>query len=262
MPMPARLGWYNTIWATTGAIAFFASGALFALRPDAVLWAAAACHGATWLWLVWPRRGPAREGLSAMEIPHSGTAIPRARKQAFLFTAWASNALAYFLNVGFSALAPQLGERLSLAPSVMIWLASTTLIARAFAFAFFSRWEGWHYHPVWGRLAFGAQPALIALMFFSGSVPAIMAAAALFGACLALSYSGSIYYSLDIGEEKASHGGLHEAILGLGILGGPLVGAAGSGGAGRLGGELAIVGVALALTAAAFLLIARVGRAR
>jgi hypothetical protein len=37
-------------------------------------------------------------------------------------------------------------------------------------------------------------------------------------------YYSSLFYSLDVGEAKAEHGGLHEAAIGVGICAGPAVG--------------------------------------
>ena len=38
-------------------------------------------------------------------------------------------------------------------------------------------------------------------------------------------YYASLFYSMDVGETQAEHGGLHEAAIGLGIFAGPAVGA-------------------------------------
>jgi hypothetical protein len=48
----------------------------------------------------------------------------------------------------------------------------------------------------------------------------------LFGWCIGLIYYSSLYYSMQIGETKGEHGGMHEAAIGLGIFGGPAIGAA------------------------------------
>jgi hypothetical protein len=39
-------------------------------------------------------------------------------------------------------------------------------------------------------------------------------------------YYSSLFYSMDVGETKGEHGGLHEAAIGAGIFAGPAVGAA------------------------------------
>jgi len=48
-----------------------------------------------------------------------------------------------------------------------------------------------------------------------------------FGLCIGLIYYSSLFYSMDVGETKGEHGGIHEAAIGLGCATGPAVGAAG-----------------------------------
>jgi hypothetical protein len=47
-----------------------------------------------------------------------------------------------------------------------------------------------------------------------------------FGLSIGVIYYSSLFYSLDVGEAKAEHGGIHEAVIGLGSFVGPAVGAA------------------------------------
>jgi MFS family permease len=48
----------------------------------------------------------------------------------------------------------------------------------------------------------------------------------LFGSVAGLIYSSSLFYSMDLGDTKGEHGGIHEAVIGLGNFAGPTVGAA------------------------------------
>jgi hypothetical protein len=54
-----------------------------------------------------------------------------------------------------------------------------------------------------------------------------MAAQLFFGAAAGLLYYSSLFYSMDVGDTKGVHGGIHEAAIGAGIFGGPAVGALG-----------------------------------
>jgi predicted MFS family arabinose efflux permease len=47
-----------------------------------------------------------------------------------------------------------------------------------------------------------------------------------FGVAAGLIYYSSLFYSMDAGETKGEHGGLHEAAIGAGVFAGPAVGAA------------------------------------
>ena len=53
----------------------------------------------------------------------------------------------------------------------------------------------------------------------------LIAAQILFGGAVGLIYYSSLFYSMDLGESKSEHGGVHEAAIGLGIFLGPAVGA-------------------------------------
>jgi hypothetical protein len=47
-----------------------------------------------------------------------------------------------------------------------------------------------------------------------------------FGFAVGLLYYSSLFYSMDVGEARAEHGGIHEAVMGAGNLIGPGIGAA------------------------------------
>ena len=46
------------------------------------------------------------------------------------------------------------------------------------------------------------------------------------GWCLGVIYYSSLYYSMDAGDTKGEHAGVHEAAIGVGIFVGPAIGAA------------------------------------
>ena len=261
LSMPMRLGLYNIVWSSTGAAGFLISGWIYRWQPAAILWIPAALHGLLWLWLQRPLR-PAETGPagSAMDLPHAGSSLPAAVRKRFLLTALIGNAVSYFIINGFLALAPHVGERLHLDPSQAIWLTCTLLITRAFAFALFWRWEGWHYRMGWAQAALWLAPGCVAGIFFSPSLPLVAVLMGGLGVAAGLTYYGSIYYSLEYGEEKGQGGGRHEAVLGLGILAGPLVGALATRVTGHVeGGKTAILAISLLVTLA---LTLRYGRAR
>jgi hypothetical protein len=37
-------------------------------------------------------------------------------------------------------------------------------------------------------------------------------------------YYSSLFYAMDVGETKGEHGGVHEALVGVGLCGGPAIG--------------------------------------
>src|SRR5690606_18740258 len=83
----------------------------------------------------------------------------------------------------------------------------------------------WHYRFRW--LAGGF--ALLTLSFIAIRLApwlwVVIAAEVAFGVTAGLMYYSSLFYSMDVGEAKAEHGGLHEAAIGAGIFAGPAIGA-------------------------------------
>jgi MFS family permease len=219
--MPDRLGIYNVAWGFGDGVGFFLSGFLFSWRPDSILWVTGIFHILQCFWL---KFGPkSSDGDSAMTVPHSGDEFDRPTKRKFMYTAWLANGLAFLMVAVFSALTPQMGDRLGFLPKMTIWLACTLLFARAFAFVIFWKWEQWHYQMKWSQVALWTAPVCLAFSFFSNNVILVFVSLIFFGLATGLSYSGSLYYSLDYGENKGEHGGLHESILGIGIFLGPFL---------------------------------------
>lgn len=228
LSMPDRLGVYNVVWATIAVASLFVGGWVFAWSASAILWIPAAVHGLQLVWLKIAVRRQETSGLTAMEIPHSGQAVPATVKQRFLRTAWLANALAYFMITAFLALAPYVGERLGLTPGRTIWMAAILFMSRALAFLLFWKWKGWHYNMRWSLLAMWMAPVAMAAIFVVPTLSVTIVVLILMGTAMGLTYSTSLYYSLDFGDNKGTQSGLHESILGIGIFCGPLAGAAGS----------------------------------
>jgi MFS family permease len=86
-------------------------------------------------------------------------------------------------------------------------------------------WPGWHYRFRWLVTSYIGVLGAFAGMLLVQHLWSLIAFQILFGWCIGLIYYSSLYYSMDAGEEKGAHGGLHEAALGIGIFGGPAIGA-------------------------------------
>lgn len=253
---PDRLGIYNVVWAGTAALAFFAAGALFRLHPDAIVWGTVAAHLAMLGWIL-PRRATV-QAPAAARASHRGDHVPREEKTRFLRLAWAGNCMGYVMQAGLMATAPAIGERLDLPPSATIWLICTFFAARGVAFVALWRRTAWHYRMRWMAGAFVVGPASLALVFFAPFASIVFVGLLGFGAAIGMAYYASIYYSLDYGDAKASHGGLHESIIGLGGLLGPLTGVAGAALLGSTAGaQGAIVALAALIAASSLGLVRR-----
>ena len=71
-------------------------------------------------------------------------------------------------------------------------------------------------------------PAAFVALFLAAAPPVAVAALAVLGAMSALAYAASLRASLDRAGREGEGGGFHEWVIGVGILLGPLAGAAGT----------------------------------
>ena len=203
--------------------------------------------------------GPQRPDPGAITrtaTPASLRISPEARA-GYLSAARIANGIGYFLFGAFSALAPTIGERLGLGARLAIWLVSVYLFARSASFLLFWRWSGWEYRRRWLAASLLLPPAALAAAFYATSSATVVGALVVLGVLSGVAYSASLYASLDREGGEGEGGGLHERVIGIGVLLGPLAGAAGIrlfDGATSAGGLVAALGAAVAVTGLAPLL--------
>lgn len=184
-------------------------------------------------------------------------------KARYLRAAWVSNGLNYFFFGAFTALAPTLGARLGLGPRLAIWLVSTYLFSRSAAFLALWLWTAWEHRAAWLAASLLLPPAAFVALFLAPAPPAAIAALAVLGAMSGLAYAASLRASLDRAGREGEGGGLHEWVIGVGILLGPLAGAAGTrlaAGATAAGMLVAALGAAATVVGLVPLLRPRAGR--
>lgn len=112
------------------------------------------------------------------------------------------------------------------APAAAVWLAT-----RVAAFVVLARWQGWH-----GRWAMPIIAAAFLLVGFAGITIGpnlesmalarilVLAGLAVLGWGVGMIYTGALYYAMEVGDAQIDAGGKHEAFIGLGYLGGPIIG--------------------------------------
>jgi predicted MFS family arabinose efflux permease len=88
------------------------------------------------------------------------------------------------------------------------------------------RWTAWHYRFRWLAAAFAMLALSFAAILMSPTIYALIGAQIFFGVAIGLIYYSSLFYSMDGGDAKSEHGGIHEAAIGLGNCVGPAIGAA------------------------------------
>ncbi len=236
---PRRLqkmvGIYNLVWSLASAFAYFTGGAMIEVWGlKAMFIVPAAIHFmqlALTLWLEQKAKlSPALSPATPLEI--SALLHPEARHRspfspkAFLKMAWLANPFAYLAVNTIVAVIPSLAQQLHLTPRLAGYFCSVWLFVRAGAFLFLWLWPGWHYRFRWLVSAYVAMVASFSLMLLVPNLAALFAAQLAFGIAIGLIYYSSLFYSMDVGDTKGEHGGLHEAAIGAGSCMGPAIGAA------------------------------------
>jgi predicted MFS family arabinose efflux permease len=229
------VGIYNLVWAGGSAVAYFVGGALKETLGDSSLfWLPALLHGLKLGFVLWLKgRVPAGCGASARpalepgEQPERLPAGLRLPPKAFLIMAWVANPFAYVAINAAGPVIPQLAERLHLTTSEAGFFCSIWFFARLAAFALLWRWKGWHYRFRWLLAAFLVMTLSFSVMLLASHILVIALAQIGLGGGVGLIYYSSLYYSMDVGETKGEHGGIHEAVIGSGVFGGAAIGSAG-----------------------------------
>jgi MFS family permease len=233
---PVRLqriiGLYNVVWAGLGALAYFIGGAMLEkLGLKSMFVVPIAIQVVQLALTIWLEReakcGPhvAMTALAPDPMPQLNPR-PIARAKAFLRMAWLANPFAYIAINTLIAVMPGLATRLELSTTLAGIYCSLWCFARLGAFFALWYWPGWHYRFRWLLVSYLAMVGSFAVILLVPSLAVLVGAQLVFGIALGLIYYSSLFYSMDVGETKGEHGGIHEAAIGLGNFAGPAVGAA------------------------------------
>lgn len=244
------VGIYNVVWAGTGALAYFAGGAMLdELGMNSLFYVPAAILAiqlALTLWLGSKLRAASSDPGAPASLPvnrgsqYAGKVAgapvvvdshpplnprPIVRARTFLRLAWFANPFAYIAINTLIALMPGFAKRLDLSTTLAGFCCSLWCFARAGAFFGLWLWSGWHYRFRWLLVAFLSMIGAFLLILLIPNLAVFVLAQMIFGAALGLIYYSSLFYSMDISETKGEHGGIHEAAIGLGNFAGPAIGA-------------------------------------
>jgi predicted MFS family arabinose efflux permease len=229
------VGIYNCTWASAAALAFFGGGWLYdASSKVAVFWFPALIFLGQLIFVTWLERRVRAHVLSPTPPPAVPEPPPHPEPEAFrqpvspqtfLRMAWLANPFAYVAINTLFAVIPAIGARLGLSPTQVGLFCSVWLFGRFAAFVALWQWSGWHYRFRWMLAAFVALVVSFLAIVLAQALWVVVVAQLLFGFATGTAYYASLFYSMDAGEAKGEHGGLHEAAIGAGICGGPLIGA-------------------------------------
>lgn len=228
-----NLGFYNVVWAATAAAAYFSGGAILEWLGNRSLFYLPVAVLGTQLALTFRmQKQTARDDRVAKAVgaPGAGHAAPAhpqppATAKAFLRMAWLANPFSYIAVNTLVAVMPAVSQRLRLSTTLAGVCCSLWCFSRLGAFCGLWFWPGWHYRFRWLLTAYLALVVTFAVMLLVPNLAIVIAAEIVLGGTLGLIYYSSLFYSMDVGDTKGEHGGIHEAAIGLGNFLGPAVGA-------------------------------------
>lgn len=232
---PGRLqrmvGIYNVIWAGTGALAYFVGGAMLdTLGLKSLFYVPLGVLVVQLGLTLWLERAATTVPRGADAKAEEETLLPMnprpiARAKVFLRMAWLTNPFAYIAINTLVAVMPGIAARFGLSATLAGFCCSVWCFARVGAFFGLWFWAGWHYRFRWLLAAYLTLIATFAVILTVPSLTGLVLAQLVFGGAIGLIYYSSLFYSMDVGETKGEHGGIHEAAIGLGNFAGPAVGA-------------------------------------
>jgi MFS family permease len=225
-------GVYNVVWSLSTSVAFFVATPLMArFGLEIVFWVPIVFFVLNLLLVRQQNPSPLGyvepetqiEEAEEQEILAERRQLSAQTRDAYRKLAWFANPLSYFAINAILTLNPITRQRLGLSfGEASLWLGLWFYI-RGVAFEVLRRWNGWHYR--WGFLCggFGTLSLSFLLMVLAPNRFLLLLAQVLFGLSAGLIYQSSLFYSMAESETSGEHGGIHEALIGMGNMMAPLV---------------------------------------
>lgn len=210
--------WFNVVWASTTFISGLLMAPLIEDRPLLILLLAGGVQLAVMLGVLSFPRNPARHVHEAHE-PH-----PPVYSDLLAACRWLLP-MSYLLCYCLTPILPQQIAEFGLRPSYEPLVGATWGLLRWIVFIVFAAWAAWHGR--WGA-PIGAAIALVigfVTIIAAPSLPLLLAGLALFGVGMGGIYATALYYAMEVGSAEVEAGGTHEALIGLGFVLGPGLGA-------------------------------------
>ena len=218
-----NIGNFNLSWTASQLVGPTLSGFLFVFHSRLPFLVAG---GLSFLlfFFMWstvrePERQPERKAASfSAEVEESNG------QRYFLYAIWMANFASWFILGNVRYQFPKLARELTMAPYMIGLLMSCVGLSQFLGFFFLRESDRWHFKR---SFLLGAQLMAAAALFliYLSSKPFIFASALiLIGICVSLTYYSSLYYAVRLLSKKGKGTGLHESILGSGVVLGPLLG--------------------------------------
>ena len=211
-------GRFNLAWASATFIAYWLMFPLLAWVPASVFFGLGAVHLIAALLALALPAFPARHGSAA----HAHDPVEAARYRRLLVCFRMLLMGSYVLHSAMTPILPARFSAMGVAEEQRVLFASAWMGARVLAFVVLERWHGWHGRRrtlAWagGGMAIGFAGVLLA----PGAWWAVGALVVL-GAGIGTAYAAALYYAMEVGDAAVDAGGFHEAMIGVGYMGGPL----------------------------------------
>jgi len=222
----STMGWWNVVWCSAGIVATLAIAPLVAEHPALALVAVGGAHLAA----AWFLRGFGPDPAAHIEgehEPHPPVYAP------LLVTFRVLVPMAYAVSSALAPYLPEAAATFKIPPNLQVLLTTAWILPRVVMFAVMQVWQGWHgrwYVPVAGGvgLVAGFAAAIVSTSLGPAGIWVMLAGLAVFGAAMAVIYTGAIYYAMEVGKAEVDAGGVHEALIGVGYTVGPAIGLAAS----------------------------------
>jgi len=227
----ATIGLWNVIWSAALVIGAWSISRFVGNAPGAALVGLGALQIASIAILLWFPREP---GVHVHE--EHGATPPIYADLLTTFRVFLPTS--YVVSSALGPILPLACNAIGVPAEWQMVVTSAWLLPRCLGFLTLERWHGWHGKwsaPIVGGALFAGG---FALAIFAWSIakndPAqgldwraleiLLAGLALFGLGMSVIYAGAIYCAMEVGAAEVEAGGMHEALIGVGYTGGPLLG--------------------------------------
>jgi MFS family permease len=225
--LPKIVGIYNITWAAGGALGYFTAGILIEkLGTASLFWLPFGLIVVELAILPFAARLLKKETDRQCPDEPLIPAVHPVDAKRFLRMAWIANPFSYVAINTVIPLIPSIADKLDLSTGMAGIVCSLWMFARLAAFAILCQWTGWHYRFRWLAGSFGLMIVCFFGFLMAQSIGLLLLAQAGFGLSIGLIYYSSLYYSMNVTENRGSNAGLHEAMIGAGQFFGPALGAA------------------------------------
>jgi DHA1 family multidrug resistance protein-like MFS transporter len=221
-----RLSIFNVAW-TLGVMSGAALGGAFyeRLGGPAEFGFIAAFLFCDTLYIAWVTRHgiPPYAPIPQEERRKEGEGVTIARRKGYMRMAWIANFAIWFTGSTVNTIFPKLARSLHITDAMIGVIMASVWVMQLLVFYALSRTQLWHYRivPMLSFQIIGVIGILCVAM--GGAASIFILAFLLMGAARGLTYSSSLFYSLDTNAAESGNTGLHETIVGIAYLSAPLV---------------------------------------